>query len=83
MTPKQFAELLEYIQENNSWGDNMYEIGIIRRRKTVKYVRSCYDSRDGRVWSISLDLGGNNEKDFEVESEEGIKRIYKWLDELI
>lgn len=32
MTPKQYAELLEYIKANNSWGDKMYEINIERNR---------------------------------------------------
>ena len=49
MTPKQFAELLEYIKENNSWGEKMYEIIIERKRRAIKYVDAVFDSRDGTV----------------------------------
>lgn len=81
MTPEEYLELLNYIIENNSWGDKMYDTICIRHRVAVKYVRSCLDTRDGKVWSIELDCGGGTKKIFRVESSEDLKAVYAWLDQ--
>ena len=80
MTPKELQQLLEYINENNSWGDKMYDTICIRHRIAVKYVRTCMDTRDGKVWSVELDCGGGTRKLFRVESSQDIDAIYEWLD---
>ena len=80
MTPEEYCALLQYIQANNSWGKNMYEVTCVRHRVAIKYVDACYDSRDGRVWLIKLRLGGGEGKRFRIESPEDIKKIYQWLD---
>lgn len=80
MTPEQFCELLNYIKKNNCWGDGMYEVCVERHRIAVKYVRACFDSRDGKVWSVELDSGGGAKKSFRVESETDLKKVYEFLD---
>ena len=80
MIPKELQQLLEYINENNSWGDKMYDTICIRHRTAVKYVRTCMDTRDGKVWSVELDCGGGTRKLFRVESSKDIDAIYEWLD---
>ena len=40
MTPKQFAEFLEYVKANNSWGEKMYEVCIERNRVAIKYIET-------------------------------------------
>lgn len=80
MTPKELQQLLEYINENNSWGDKMYDTICIRHRIAVKYVRVCMDTRDGKVWSVELDCGGGTCKIFRVESPQDVDAIYEWLD---
>ena len=85
MTPKQYAELLEYIRANNGWGDNMYENQIVRRRRCFKYVNAGFDTRDGHIWWIEFqEHGGNgNDVDFRIESESDIDKIYDFLNEQI
>lgn len=80
MTPEELQKLLEYINENNSWGDNMYDTICIRHRIAVKYVRVCMDTRDGKVWSVELDCGGGTKETFRVENSDDLKSVYAWLD---
>ena len=62
MTTDELKELLDYIQENNSW-EHMYECHK-RDRYAYKYVRISYDTRDTNdgqdphVWNIVLENGG-------------------------
>ena len=82
MTPQQFAELLEYIKDNNSWGKNMYEINIERKRRAIKYVDAIFDSRDGTIWSVTFrSQTHGKDKTFRVENENDIKKLYEYLDE--
>lgn len=81
MTPQEFAALLDYIRENNSWGVKMYELSVERNRRVVKYVDASFDSRDGRVWQITFRScipGGA--RDFRIESSEDVAKVYAWLD---
>ena len=81
MTPQEFAALLDYIRENNSWGVKMYELSVERNRRVVKYVDASFDSRDGRVWQITFRScipGGT--MDFRIESSEDVSKVYAWLD---
>jgi len=52
MTPKEYAELLEYINDKHSWR-NMYE-NYKQDRKIVKYVRCSCDTRDGKIWIVEI-----------------------------
>ena len=84
---EELLKLLKYIQENNSW-DKLYETNVERKRKAVKYVDFCLDTRDGRVWHIYFRsiVGGSNKnknKQFRVESIYDLQNVYKWLDEPI
>lgn len=82
MSPEQLCHLLEYIKENNSWGDKMYDINNIRNRRAIKYVGVCFDSRDGLAWRITFQtITGCEDKIFRVENQESLNEIYKWLDE--
>ena len=82
MNIEQFNELLTYIKENNSWGDNIYEVNVEKNRKAIKYVDSSFDSRDGMIWFIKFrGITGETDKEFRIEKQEQILDIYRWLDE--
>ena len=85
MTPKQLYELLEYIMENNSWQD-LYTNACEKERKCFKYLDMSFDTRDGHIWQIRFREDGafnlSTEKVFKIESEEDIKAIYAYLDEV-
>lgn len=82
MSPKEFQKLLEYIKNNNSWGINMYATIHERNRKTVKYVDSSFDTRDGTIWRVTFrSVTGEKDKSFRIESPEDIEKIYSWLNE--
>lgn len=49
MTSEAYANLLEYIAQNNCWGINMYGITVERKRKAIKYVEASFDSRDRTI----------------------------------
>ena len=82
MTPKQYAELLEYIIQNNGW-NKVWENGVEKGRPCFKYIDATFDSRDGLIWQIVFREDGslNNlkEKVFHTETEEDIKAIYDFL----
>ena len=80
MNITEYADLLQYIKENNCWGIDMGEC-IIRKRKCVKYVSSTFDSRDGKVYAVRFNLGAKEWIDFHVESTEDLMAVYDWLDE--
>ena len=84
MTPKQYAELLEYIVANNCWGLLMYENHVERHRRCFKYVDASFDSRNGRIWKVMFrEYGGAEEVIFRIESKSDIDKIYAYLDERI
>ena len=85
MSFAELMELLQYIQENNSWekqGEINFEQG--RARKIVKYIDFCVDTRTADVWHIKL-RGGHNDIVFDDGTAlmpKNLKEdIYKWLDE--
>lgn len=63
MNSEELKELLDYIQENNSW-EKMYEC-LERNRHPFKYIRISYDTREAilgeHVWNIVLDNGKDAE----------------------
>ena len=86
MTPEAYANLLEYIVQNNCWGINMYGITVERKRKAIKYVEASFDSRDGTIWLITFRQIINSKEQeisFRIESKKDVDRIYSWLDETI
>lgn len=80
MTPKQCLELMQYINTNNGWNDNMYENSCERHRIAIKYVRFCLDTRDNRVWLLNFDPGFGEEISFRVENDDDLKSLYAFLD---
>ena len=78
MTPKQLLELLKYIMENNSWNE-LYDT-CSRNRIAIKYTDFSFDSRDGKVWSITFRAMSSEGKTFRIESQSDIEKVYKWLD---
>lgn len=81
MTPEQFAEFLNYMKENNSWGMNMYELVHNRKRRVYKYVDDVWDSRDNTVFSITLREGGGTEgRTFRVDTPKEIEALYDFID---
>lgn len=84
MTPKQLCELLEYIIENNGW-QHLYS-ATRKGRKCFKYLDFSFDTRDGHIWQIHFRANGafnlTEEKTFKIESDEDIKAIYAFLDEV-
>lgn len=79
MTPEQFAKLLNYIQENNSWA-KLSEV-VSRNRIAIKYVDSCFDSRTGLIWRIRLRTGSSKEGKIFYIKDTNIEEIYKFLNE--
>ena len=53
MSPKEYAELLDYINDKHSLS-NMWENTVDNNRKVVKYVECCCDTRDGQIWIIKI-----------------------------
>ena len=87
MTIKEYAELMEYIQANHSWENNLYE-SASENRKVVKYIDSCTDTRDGEIWFVKIKfrqilsrLQSDNEYDKIVFREENCtkEKIIDWL----
>lgn len=88
MNPFEFAKLLAYIKENNGWNERMYVNNIDRKRRCIKYVDACFDTRDGTVWRVDFrDIaaaGGESNMSFRIEiADRDLKRIYDYLDEEI
>lgn len=84
MEPKDFAELLNYISENNAWGEKMYDVCSVRKRRAIKYVDATYDSRDGLVWSITFrSCVPGDTFTFRIESKEDLGELYDWLNKTV
>lgn len=82
MSPEEYVQLLNYISENNGWGNNMYETCCERRRHAIKYVDAVFDTRDSKVWHIVFrGLVDGSRKEFRVETAEDLKKVYEYLDE--
>lgn len=86
MTTQELKELLDYIQENNSW-ENMMD-AMDRDRHIYKYIdiNICYDTRDTNdgkdphIWYIKISLrDGGKIKEFR-ENECTLENIKKFLD---
>lgn len=83
LNPQEVKELIEYIQENNSW-DKLYAT-VHSGRKAVKYYNMCFDTRTGDMWQITFyqTMGcGDKEVIFRTDRGYNLKeKIYEWLDE--
>lgn len=80
MTPKQYAELLDYITENNGW-NKLYENCAKRHRQCFKYIDMTFDIQTGSITKIHLRFGGGQAGvTFSVDTEEKIKALYEFLD---
>lgn len=81
MNIEALSKLLNYINDNNGWGDKIYENRHVKHRHCFKYVDVSFDTRDGCVWKITLRNGTDVEKKtFRVESEEDLNKVYAYLD---
>ena len=84
MTIKEYSELLEYIAKNNCWGIDMANVVCERHRKAVKYVEATFDTRDSSIFSVKFRCSGGLEGiSFRVDTENDLKRVYEWLDEIV
>lgn len=79
MTPRQYADLLEYIKVNNSWA-KMFDCAD-RNRRIIKYIDAIFDSSSGEIWKIVMRYGGN-EREFKIYSPKDVVKIYRFLDEI-
>lgn len=80
MTPEQFAEFLNFVNENNAWGPNMYDT-CRRNRIPYKYIEATWDSRDNTVFAIKLRRTRSDEgKVIRVDTPDGIENIYNYLE---
>ena len=80
MTPKQFADLLTFIKENNSWGLKMYEVVHEKNRRAIKYVDASFDSRDGTIWQITFrEVIPDGSKTFQIKTPYDVAQILSWL----
>lgn len=75
MTPKEYAELLEYIYNNHGWSAKFYKNKL--NSKMVKYIDSSFDTRTGDIWKVSLRIA-SHEKEFKGESLK--EKIINWLE---
>lgn len=78
MNSSDLKELLDYIQENNSW-EHMYYL-TNKDRYCFKYIRICYDTRENddgedHVWSIVLDNGKDSKVYLRDKTLEECKQI--------
>lgn len=85
MTPKELAEILEEINNDYGWGCNMYTHSE-EGKKSIKYVDTCFDTRDGKIWRVCFrDVIGGTKADY---AKDGVvfahakcnkETILKWL----
>lgn len=70
LTPKEFFEVMKFVQNyhrfaywpaDDEWEKILSTYPLMPHHGlSIKYIDSCYDSRDGSVWSISFrGMGGN------------------------
>lgn len=87
MTPKEYAELLDYINENHGW-DKLYTNTVDKKVRAVKYVTCSCDTRDGQIWIINIGFrdvvnpisSKNNVREISFnENECTIDNIKNWL----
>jgi hypothetical protein len=79
--PEEVAELMNYIQKNNSW-QNMLDCHN-RHREIPKYYTMRVDTRTGTVWSIEFNhlIYEKESKKFRTEQDYNFKdTIYEFLD---
>lgn len=67
MTMNEFAEVVKFAQTYHKFGHYVSERehaedlklypNMSRYRSSIKYIDSCYDSRDARIWSITFRQG--------------------------
>jgi hypothetical protein len=79
--PEEVAELMNYIQKNNSW-QNMLDC-YNRHREIPKYYTMRVDTRTGTVWSIEFDhlIYDRTSESFRTEQNYNFKKaIYEFLD---
>ena len=82
MSPTKYAELLQFIKENNSWGADMYDICQVRNRRAIKYVDASFDSRDGSIWRITFrQIVGHKDIVFLMDTPEDVDKVYQFLNE--
>lgn len=86
LNPQEVAELIQYINENNSWR-HMYTLHQ-KDRKTPKYYNMQFDSRTGDMWAITFYsiVGGGfkGKEEVFIRTENGYNlkdKIYEWLNE--
>ena len=80
MSPKSYAELLEFIQKNNGWGPRMVNNLYQKKRRCFKYVTADFDTRTGRVWRIVLRNGlPEREKEFLINTPDDVYDLYEYL----
>lgn len=81
LSPQEVAELITYIQENNSW-QNMMDV-TKRNRRVIKYYDMTVDTRTGEMWDIQFRRSGNTPIRFTTGSGTFKQDIYAYLDEYI
>lgn len=65
MSMEQFSQVIDFVQEHHKFGYTPSEKRLKKKvdntdwNMHIKYVDSCYDSRDKTIWSISFRGFGN------------------------
>lgn len=81
LTPREVAELMEYVQLNNSW-TNLFSL-CETNRPCPKYIDFCVDTRSGDMWSITFrQVANNKETEIGFRTYTGYsfkEAIYHWL----
>lgn len=77
MESKDLKNLIDYIMENNSSKEASY---VLRGRKQYKFIDFKLSTSDGKIYSVIFKNGKDDIKNFDVNTEEDIQKIYDWLD---
>lgn len=71
-----FEKILKFIEFNNSWKNTLYRESGDFTKPLIKYVRPHIDTRDMKVYAITLD-----DKVFRINSGLDIEELYKYLND--
>lgn len=76
LTLNEVTELVNYIQENNSW-ENIFH-ALENNRPVIKYYQMYFDTRSGEMWKIKFH---DSDEDTEFRDSPTFKQdIYNYLD---
>lgn len=73
MSVKQWIGLLNFIKQGKH--------DFARGGWHIKYIDHTIDMRTCKIFSVTFRMMGDNRKFFRVDDEEGLQKVYDWLEE--